>query len=312
MHGVDAIYSTAPPPSAHLVAYALKGLSGLPWVADFRDLWTENPYRDAGVGPLRTRVERKLEASVLSKADTVLTISDVMRSSLGRGRTVPVHVIANGYEPREASLAPSPPRARFTVCFTGKFYTHEYAPFLEGLRRFVDAAALGPEDLEVKVFGASFAELRDPIRRSGLDTIVCVSPPVPHSQALQEQADASILLLVIDEIGGIEGRMTGKVFEYLQAKRPILAIVPSDSEVAGLVRTTGAGVVVDPTPDNVATALIDFYREFRVSGRVAWHGDQTRVEAYSRPKLARRLAEILDSLVEPRRDAREGPWEDEA
>lgn len=304
-HRVKAIYSTSPSPVAHLIAFILKRVTGLPWVADFRDLWTQTPYADRRhVYSLRWRygLERWLERQVLISADRIVTVSEPLRETLLRATLnldpARFHVITNGYDPAAIEGLQREPFSKFTITYTGKFYGRAPIPFFQALSALLEAGAVEGEDFRVRILGISGQEAAEAVSEYRLGKVVRILEQVPHSQALQEQLNASALLLVVGPSQG-EGTLTGKVFEYLAAGRPILGMVPQDSTVADLLRCSQAGIIVNPMdPGAIRSAILDLYREFKATGDVQWWGNETVIHDFTRPKLTARLAAVLDNLVQ--------------
>ncbi|MBI4381075.1 MAG: glycosyltransferase family 4 protein [candidate division NC10 bacterium] len=304
-HRVKAIFSTSPSPVAHLIALILKRVTGLPWVADFRDLWTQSPYADRRQAySLRWRYasERWLERQVLISADRIVTVSEPLRAMLLGATPNPdpmrFHVITNGYDPAVIEGLQREPLSKFTITYTGKFYGRSPIPFFQALSALFEAGAIEREDFRVRIVGISAQEVAEAVDEYGLGKVVRILEQVPHAQALQEQLNASALLLVVGPFQ-VEGTLTGKVFEYLAASRPILGMVPQDSAVADLLRRSQAGIIVNPIdPGAIGSAILDLYREFKATGHVQWRGNETVIQEYARPKLTARLAAVLDNLVQ--------------
>lgn len=312
-HRVKAIFSTSPSPVAHLIAFILKRVTGLPWVADFRDLWTQTPYADRRqVYSLRWRygLERWLERQVLISADHIVTVSEPLRETLLRATPNPdpmrFHVITNGHDPAAIEGLQREPFSTFTITYTGKFYGSERSarPFFQAVSALLEAGAIEGEDFRVRILGISAQEVAEAVDEYGLGKVVTVLEQVPHAQALQEQLNASALLLVVGPFQG-EGTLPGKVFEYMAASRPILGMVPQDSAVADLLRRSQAGIIVNPIdPSAIGSAILDLYREFKATGDVQWRGNETVIQQYARPKLTARLAAVFDGLVRCNEDVR--------
>lgn len=313
-HRVKAIYSTSPSPVAHLIALILKRVTGLPWVADFRDLWTQSPYADRRqVYSLRWRYasERWLERQVLIGADRIVTVSEPLRETLLRATPslgpARFHVITNGYDPAAIEGLQRKRFSKFTITYTGKFYGSERSPvpFLKALSALLEDGTIESEDFRVRVVGISAQEVAEAVKDYGLENVFTVLDQIPHGQALQEQLNAAVLLLIVGPSAGEREALTGKVFEYLAASRPILGMVPQDSAVADLLRRSQAGIIVNPMDSGaIGSAILDLYREFKATGDVQWWGNETVIQEFTRPKLTARLAVLLDSLVQYNEDVR--------
>jgi glycosyltransferase involved in cell wall biosynthesis len=295
-HGIDAVVTTSPPTSVHLLGAAVKAATGARWVADLRDSVVAHPHRRSE-SPLVRAKEKTGEAVgrlVARSADAVVTVSEALaaeaRALNPRGR---VATIANGCDFDDFAGLEYRPAERFRITHTGSFFgKRDPRPFLTALAESrVDAVARFVGD-----FRTSDREWADEL---GLGGRLELHPYVPRRRALELQRDSEALLLLIPEAGGRgKGVLSGKVYEYLAAERPILAVVPPDGAAAALLRETGAGIVV--APDDVRgmrDALEQLDRRFR-AGRL----NGTPLGAAHRERLSRRarveeLAELLQSLA---------------
>jgi glycosyltransferase involved in cell wall biosynthesis len=306
---IRAIYSTSGPPTSHLVAWTLKRLARRPWVADFRDPWTADlasARRQMYALRWRYRLDRRLERHVLAAADRVVAVSEpqrrVLLAAAGEVESARFRVITNGYDPDDwVGLTRRAPD-RFTITYTGTFYLAEQspAPFLEALAGLVRAGPVGPGEVRLRILGPSAQPVQAAAAAAGVPEVVSATGPVSHRTALQAQLDASVLLLVRGPAQGRQGVLTGKLFEYLAARRPILALVPPDSAVADILRAAEAGPVVAPADHSgITAALRRLVEEFRASGDVRWRGREEVVQAFARPRLAAQLADLLNEIVPP-------------
>jgi len=293
---VEAILSTSSPPTSHIVARELKARHQIPWVADFRDLWTQNHYYP--YSPVRRAVERRLELRTLSKADALVTVSEPLAhelASLHKGKQI--HVVTNGFDPEEVNSPASALTSKFTITYTGNLYPGKQTPepLFSTLRDLIVQGEIAPEDIEVRLVGpellwvdrlAESYGLRQQVRQLGL---------VPRDTALLRQRESQLLLLMKWNDPGQKGVYQAKLFEYLAARRPILAIGGYHDVVNELLDETGAGAS-GSTPPELAPILRRFYGEYREAGGVAFRGDETRIAKYSQRDMARRFAQVLDSV----------------
>ena len=306
--GVDAIFSSSRPLTAHCIAVVLKWLTRRPWVADFRDAWSASVLLFHGRG-WRYRVHRALEAFLLARADAVIAVSgpqrDLLLDLLPQSAHGKVAVITNGFEPSSWAEVHRIPPACFTVTYTGTLYVgaSNPGPFFEALEAVIHDPSVAPGTLRVRFIGSSFTELANAVPPSLLGSVVTLEKPVTHRRAMQAQADASALLLLVSPAQADHGVITGKVFEYLAAHRPILALVPTRSALGDILTPTGAAVFADPTDaEAIRHAILALYHEHRATGDVAWHGRPEVIQAYARPQLTGNLAAILDRVTAERVD----------
>jgi glycosyltransferase involved in cell wall biosynthesis len=295
-HRIDVVLTTSPPSSVHLVGAAVKAAIGARWVADLRDSIVAHPHRRSESALVRAK-EKTGEAVgrlVARSADAVVTVSDALsdevRALTPRGR---VATIANGCDFDDFAGLEYRPAERFRITHTGSFFgKRDPRPFLTALSESgVDAVARFVGD-----FRTADREWADGL---ALGDRLELHPYLPRRRALELQRDSEALLLLIPDAGGRgRGVLSGKVYEYLAAERPILAVVPADGAAAALLRETGAGIVV--APDDVRgmrEALQQLDRRFR-AGRL----NGTPLAAVQRERLSRRarveeLAELLHEVV---------------
>jgi glycosyltransferase involved in cell wall biosynthesis len=298
-HEVSAIYSTSFPVTAHLAAYRLKQATGKPWVADFRDLWTENHYADYG-SPLRKRLDQRIEARLLAHADVITTVSDEWAETLRRlthGRKR-VEVIRNGFDADEFAAIKRRRPEKWTITYIGLFYgaRQDPSPFLEALRRVITSGRVARERARFNIIGEPDAYVRELASRFNVADITNFTGFLPHREALAEQVNSSLLLLILHAARTNAGHVPGKLYEYLGARRPVLALASDGFEAARLIRDAHAGVVVESTDvEGIERALMDSYKAYQSGSdeRLNNH-DLSRFE---RQAQAGQLARLLDELA---------------
>jgi hypothetical protein len=249
----DIIFASAPPNSGLIIAGRLGRAFNIPWVADFRDLWVDNPYySEPG---WRRPIDAVLEHLTVRDAAALVTVSPIWAEQLRRRHCRPAEVVYNGYAEEDfpqPSLAEKHAGA-LTIRHTGSIY-----------QRFRDPSALfaaigmlddGLRDsVKVEFFGDAGAEVLELATRHGVRDCVEVWPPVPYRSALRLQMDSDILLLLQWSDRRDAGNLPGKIFEYLYARRPILLIGYEQGVAARLVAERRAGLVAN-TPGTIRDQL---------------------------------------------------------
>lgn len=279
-HRLRAIYSTNYPHTAHVVAWRIARRTGLPWIAEFRDGWTQNPAFFAPGNALVRAAQHGLEAAVARDATAIITVSPPVTRHMQRLRgtddgRLPAVTIYNGFEsaaapddPRSAPREPLMPGRR-TLLYTGTFFGRRRPDaFLAGLawamRRDAALAARWCVWLRAELDARS----RSLIERWRLGDVVRVLPPVPFAQCTAEQARADACLLVLEHGPGADIMVSQKVFEYLAARRPIFALVPQGAAAELLAETGGATTQTSQRPADVGPALATFLAQVE-AGAVA-------------------------------------------
>ncbi|MBC2840671.1 glycosyltransferase [Robiginitalea sp. SC105] len=240
--GIDLMVTTGPPHSLHLIGLEMAGRRpGLRWVADFRDPWTEIGYHSAlYLGPRAKRKHRELESRVLGGADAILTTSRFTAGSLASRTARPVHVITNGFD-RDPATG-TQPEGPFVLAHIGSLLSGRNPNALwEALAEMVADTPGFRENLRLELTGLVSPEVTDSLRHCGLEPFTVRTPYVPHQEALHRQRKSQVLLLLEIDSPETRGIVPGKLFEYMAAARPVLAIGPSGWEAAERVAESQCG-----------------------------------------------------------------------
>ena len=298
---VAAVLSTSPPDSVHLAAGPLARRFGLPWVADFRDTWVGLQYRRTPTTWHEAR-QRELEARVLRGADLVLTVTRAHERALEQdAATRPRRVVhlPNGYEPDASPAgAAHPDPEHFTMVFTGMLsITPDAETLFEALHQLFARRPEARRRIRVRIAGPVEAEYEDRAVALGLKGIVQWAGQVAHAQARALQRGADLLLLWRPR--AYHDCLPGKVYEYLDAGRPLLAMVEPGDELAQLVQR-GGGVCLAPGDREGLSAEVERrYLAWKEGGGAPAPGCRPDwIEEYARPALAARLATLLDGLAD--------------
>jgi glycosyltransferase involved in cell wall biosynthesis len=291
--GIDVVLTTSPPNSVHLIGAAVKRITGARWAADLRDSIASHPHRR--VESAAVRAKEKVSASVARlvarQADVIVAASDAIadevRALEPKGG---VATILNGADFDDFTGLDYQPSDRFRITHTGSFIgKRDPRPFLQAL------ADSGLDDVTARFVGDFRVSDRGWAESLGLGARLELHPYVPRRESLALQRDSEALLLLIPDAGGRgKGVLSGKVFEYVAAERPILAAVPPDGAAAELVRETGAGVVAPPDDVPALTAALRELHAQWVAGTL----NGTPLSADDRERLGRaaRVEELADVL----------------
>jgi glycosyltransferase involved in cell wall biosynthesis len=217
---MDAMVSISPPVTSHIVAAELKRRHGIPWVAYFLDLWTQNHYYP--YSRFRRARERRLEVRTLSQADAVSSVSQPLVDRLGQlhaGKHS--QVVRLGFDPDELA-DPSPPLSTmFTITYTGNIYPGRQSPepLFRALAELISARTVDPNDLEVRFFGPEWGWIDKLADRFGLGAVVRQHGFVPRQRSVELQRESQLLLVLGWLHPGELGVYTAKVYEYLARLR---------------------------------------------------------------------------------------------
>ncbi len=293
----DAIISSSAPITAHVIAHKLKSHFKIPWVADLRDLWTQN--HNYYYGQLRKVVDRRLELKTLGSADAIVTVSQPWAHELGtlhKGKKV--YAITNGFDPDSINEPPMPLTGQFTITYTGLIYSgkQNLALLFNALKELISEKVVGSSDVEVRFYGTGVTWLSEMIQEYSFSNITKVYDTIPQKEAIERQKESQVLLLLNWEDPKVIGWHPLKGFEYLAAARPILAVGGFGGDVTEiLLKETGAGVYC-VKPDEVKENLHQWYLEYKRTGRVTYQGNMQKINKYSHREMARKYSEVLNQI----------------
>ena len=300
--GIQAIYSSSPPYTSALVARALHRASRLPWIAGFRDPWTgflSTPKRWA----LPRRLDAHLEHSVFHEASLVeVAWKGIQKDALLKYPSLDrskFHHLPNGFDRSDFANVTPQRDERFTVTYTGSMYgKRNPSSFLTAVDELIREGAVDSRRIRLRFVGRFGSEVLEMFRRVSFQSSLEVVPYRPHAESIAELVNADALLLVVDEAEGSEEIVPGKVFEYIGAARPIIALAPAGA-VSELLAETGSGfVAANQDLAAIKRAFLECYSKFGYHRR-QFHQNEDAVRNYERREVTRRLAELLNRVVRP-------------
>jgi glycosyltransferase involved in cell wall biosynthesis len=287
----DVLFSTSAPYGSHLIALLVARLTGMPWVADFRDEWTTNPHLVGQPRPLMALAVRA-ERAIAARANRIVVAADYFQL-VGLERDDPRRVeIPNGVD--EADLpeasASGPPADRFVLAHVGTLYDiRDPSPVLRALAALASRGAIDGDRVEVRLVGSVWLPGFAP--PAGIRLIR--TGYVEHASALAEMGMATALLFYVPSSSLAP---SGKLFEYLASGRPLLCLAHPDNLGSRLVREWDAGVVADPHDEAaIAEAILVLWRRWEQGDLLHQEAVRERVlERFSRRAGAGRLAQVLE------------------
>lgn len=293
----DAIFSSAPPYTAHLVAARLSRTHHLPLVVDFRDDWVGNP-RHIYATPLHRYWNERLERKVLRSSRRAVTINDAIGDALLRVGEAPVTIIPHGYDPENLTVAPAERKSgKMMFVYTGIFYdaqTPDY--FLQALARVIDRHPEARDRVEAVFVGLLPKSSLQHIAALNLEDVVTYTGYESHRRAVAFQRAADVLWMTIGTRPGAEGISTSKLFEYMGSRKPILALVPPGTARRAL-EPYRAAMIADPEDVSaIATAISALFSQWQ-SGALDTP-DEAYVQQHDRRHLTGMLAACLDESLQ--------------
>ena len=292
---VDAIISTGPPHSMHLIAQKLHKKNKLKWIADFRDPWTDLYYnKDFSEQSFAKKKNKILEKLVLKNADCVLTVSESLKEqfSINARR---VEVITNGYDNEIRSAEDTVLDKMFTISYIGLLPKQSNPKlFFKVLQELCSQNEDFKNDLKLNFIGDISDDVRVEVLKNNLEKNTSFKGYVDHEKAIEFQNKAQVLLLLIPNIEKSKGILTGKLFEYLIAKRPILAIGPEDGDLSEILKETDSGILIDfSNREQLSSEILKFYHQYKKGNLKV---NSKNIGKYHRKELTKKLAFIIKSL----------------
>lgn len=290
----DIIYASAPQYTALLIASRLSNYIKVPWIAELRDLWIDNPYIQR---PLwRDKIENLLEKKILLSSSGIITVSQPLTKVINNKFSLPTYTITNGFDAEDFLDLRLEKKSSKTlnIVYTGKIYDgyRNPLPLIQAISKMQDLSS----HIRVDFYGTHSYDLENFITKYNLTDVFTIHPMVTYKESLTLQMEADILLLLTWNNQSEKGVYTGKLFEYIGARRPILAIGSMDNVAADLIRERKVGIV-ENDPDKLAAIL----REWIAIKQSGQNIPSTPVEALqglSREDQAKQLVEFFDECLQ--------------
>jgi glycosyltransferase involved in cell wall biosynthesis len=288
-HHPLAVYSSSPPASAHRLALWAHRTFGLPWIADFRDPWSQNelyPYY-----PGYRSINGWQEQEVLRAANRIVAaggpLAEMFQSISGRNPS-DVVLIENGYDEEDVIVLPPPHTSRFTITYTGEFSRlRRPDAFVTAVDSLLADRRIAADEIRVLFAGkdtARYVPDRPPFEQLGY---------LNHDQLNDLRRDSDLLLLIHNDSPSARGNYGGKLYEYLASNRPTLAITGPGNVAAQLIERARAGAVARHDPAQIAGVLLEYYRAWKTGG-ATYEPDWEVIRHFTRRNLAGLLAQQLD------------------
>ncbi|MDP4600971.1 MAG: glycosyltransferase family 4 protein [Polaribacter sp.] len=294
-HPIDVIISTGPPHSMHLIAQKISKKNNIKWIADFRDPWTDlyynNEFKQLSFAKEKNK---KLEKSVLENANCVLTVSNSLKKDFLK-TAKNVAVITNGFDSEVLQDENVVLDSKFTISYIGLLPKQSNpVVFFKVLKKLCDANDEFKNDVQLLFVGDISSEVRLEIEKNNLAEITQIKGYVPHKESIEFQKKAQVLLLLIPNVPKSAGILTGKLFEYITAKRPILALGPENGDLAVILQNTNAGVVIDHQNEaKLSIEILRLYQQFKEGNLTV---NSKNLAQFHRKNLTEQLASIIKNL----------------
>jgi glycosyltransferase involved in cell wall biosynthesis len=296
---VKCIYTTSGPFSSHIIGYLLKKRTNIPWVADFRDEWVDQPGLDFA-SRFHKKLHFNLEEKIVKNADKIISTSSELCKMINKhyNSYEKFTTITNGYDPDDFALYPKyncelSKKDKFIVSFVGTFHTGIHPKLMiKAINSLINEKKISKNKITIRLVGAN-----DPGQVKILDShkICTFKNYVSHKKAIDYLFKSNLLLLLLSDKRG-KAIIPGKVFEYMASERPILALVPPKGEVAKIIEDTQTGTVVK---FNDLIKIKEVFLEYYINWLYAKHihkPNRDKVEKFNRQNLTKDLSQILNEI----------------
>jgi glycosyltransferase involved in cell wall biosynthesis len=280
----------------HLIALGLKKRLNIKWIADFRDPWTSiDFYRTLLLTKYADRKHHRLEKEVLDQADQIIVVSETMKQEFSGLTSRSIVVIPNGFDEETGPEERIEPDRKFSIIYTGIMnQAREPKKLWQVLIELINEDKNFAEDVELLFIGNIDYSIIENLTALKLDHIFRKIDFMPHDKVIHYQKKARILLLPLNDAPNARGIVTGKLFEYLAARRPIIAIGPTDGDAASIINETRSGRIFGfNDSENLKNHIFELYVKFRAGNLDV---DSFQIEKFSRRNLTAELAKVLTKL----------------
>lgn len=296
-NSVDTIVSTGPPHSAHLIALKIKQQHQIPWLADFRDPWTQIDFYDKLM--LSKRADRKhkeLEKLVLTSADSITTVSKHCALGLNEIIDKKINVITNGFDSSDFQNLALFKYDSFSITHLGSM-NPDRNPFVlwKALAELTKENQEFRNELKIRFIGKTDLSVFEALDKNGLSEHIDNYKYLPHDQAINKASESAILLLALNNTPNVMGIAPGKLYEYLALKRPILNVGPTSGDAAAIIDDANAGKTIEFNDLNAAKMnILDLYQDYKEK-RLSIEGNS--IEKYSRKALTGQISGLLNDII---------------
>ncbi|MFL0251646.1 glycosyltransferase [Clostridium neuense] len=301
---IDIIYTTSAPCSVHIAGYYLKKkYSNIPWVADFRDEWTYNPYLDMNESDMKFKLERELEKNIVNTADKIVAVTPMAVENYIKNFNIcksKITNITNGFDEEDFyfMINKIERNYKFTVISNGTFYLKR-APysFIRAVNELIQECKIKKEELHIEFVGKMQNEIQVKIEELDIYNLIKIKSYIPHIESLINASKADLLLLVVGNDEKVKRVYPGKIFEYLRLKKDILALSPRGSVVEGLLNETKCGKNFEyDDVQGVKEYILDCYNLWKQNKKYNEFDDR-KIKIYDRVILTGELVKVFEELL---------------
>ena len=288
---IDTIITTGPPHSVHLIGHHLKQKGKLKWLADFRDPWTSIGYhKELKLTTKSKQKHKELECMVLNTADQIVVTSQTTKEEFKGISKKPISVITNGYD--SDYKGDKTKTDDFTLSHVGSLLSERNPRVLwRVLAQLLEENGPFKQHFKLRLAGVVSEDVMKSIYDSGLENYTELLGYVSHGRAIQLQQESQVLLLVEIDSPETEGILPGKLYEYMAAKRPILAIGPKNWDANQIISDTNTGATFNyESKTDLKNVILKWFAAYQKGNLKT---ESKGIEKYSRRELTRELSKLI-------------------
>ncbi|CAI3671597.1 putative glycosyl transferase [Clostridium neonatale] len=299
---IDVVYTTSGPYSAHIIGEHIKREYSIPWIADFRDQWINNPYIDNDKNSLRYKIEKNMEKSVVLNCDRLITTTPIITENYITTYKIEknkVITITNGYDEEDfKNIKSKKQNNKFTIVHNGSFYL-KINPYTVArvIKKLVENDIIDEKKIEIILNGNNDYNIINKFKEimGKYSYIITINGYLSHEESLIKSNDADILLLICGEEESSKQVYTGKVFEYLRLRKPVLSISPKGSLVEKLLHETECGINAEYSDiETIEKIILNYYNSWLKGNKIKVGAKN--IERYERKELTKKLVEIFNEV----------------
>ena len=311
-HKIPVMFSTSGPNTCHLVARSIKRKTGIHWIADFRDPWTQNMHR-SGI-PWRDALEERMEKSVMEEADGITTVTRGFADNFllkYKTEIKSLEVIYNGFDPKDYQniQADENHDGLFVLLYTGIFYKERNPRLLlTCVKELIDEGKVDPAHIRLRFAGVfdypGYSDNWECVNQLNLKDVVEVMGNLPHQKALAAMKNADVLMLIGDTAPGSGVYIPGKLYEYMAIGRPIFAL-SLEGESTQIINNYGLGQVANPlNKEEIKRVFLAFYEKWKMDKAAFLHssiierGEEGDLSIYNRKMQGKQLSDYMEKFID--------------
>ncbi|MFY9154147.1 MAG: glycosyltransferase family 4 protein [Prolixibacteraceae bacterium] len=288
---IETVVTTSPPHSTQLIGLKLKQKFNIQWIADLRDPWTDiyyyNQFKHTA---LALKIDRNYEREVVEKADLLVTVSEDVKRIFAEKSRLPIagktRVIPNGFDEEDFRMENIPAETKRVITYTGTISeAYDVTGFLSALNNFPSEIKSG---ILVRFVGKVPPSVAQKFNGIGIETEL--TGYVGHAKSIEYLLRSDMLLLVIPKVKNNRGILTGKFFEYLASRKPVLAIGPTDGDLAQIIKETSCGELFDYSDSDGMSQFV--LEKFKQVNEIQ---ETSLANRYSRKELTREIAGLFEA-----------------